>query len=69
LIAEFWPENQESRRKYMPRHENVKIGIKRETCCWGGETIIGKLVCGQTAAAGSCKHRKEPSSYLKTLKF
>jgi hypothetical protein len=40
------PQRTESRRKYRPRHDNVKIGLKRETCCWGGETIIAKLVCG-----------------------
>lgn len=35
-----------SRGKYRPRQGNVKIGVKREICCWSGETLITKFVCG-----------------------
>jgi hypothetical protein len=30
------PQGSKSRGKYRPRQENVKIGLKREICCWGG---------------------------------
>lgn len=40
------PQGTKSRGKYRPRQENVKTGLKREICCWGGETIIAKFVCG-----------------------
>lgn len=26
-----------------PRQENIKVGLNREICCWGGETIIEKM--------------------------
>jgi hypothetical protein len=28
-----------------PRQENIRVGLNREICCWGGETIIEKNVC------------------------
>jgi hypothetical protein len=42
------PQGTRSRGKW-PRQEDIKIIIKREPYCWGGETLIVKFVCGQTA--------------------